>query len=134
MKPKASALREQEYELVRVDDIQPHPKNPRHGDVSAIIASIKANQFYGACTVQRSTGYILAGNHRWLAARECELTHIPVIWIDCDDATAVRILLVDNRTNDLASYDDPKLAEMLADILREQGTLDGTGYDGGALD
>jgi ParB-like nuclease domain/DNA methylase len=134
MKPKASALREQEYELVRVDDIQPHPKNPRQGDVSAIIASIKANQFYGACTVQRSTGYILAGNHRWLAARECELTHIPVIWIDCDDATAVRILLVDNRTNDLASYDDPKLAEMLADILREQGTLDGTGYDGGALD
>jgi DNA modification methylase len=133
MKPKV-VIHEQEYELVPVGDIRPHPKNPRQGDVAAIVASIQANQFYGACTVQRSTGYILAGNHRWLAARECELTHIPVIWVDCDDATAVRILLVDNRTNDLASYDDPKLAEMLSDILREQGTLDGTGYDGGALD
>ena len=133
-KPVNSLLRDQDYELVPIGDIQPHPKNPRQGDVNAIVASIKANQFYGVCVVQRSMGFILVGNHRWMAARQCGLEQIPVVWVDCDDATALRILLADNRTNDLASYDEQMLVEMLQEIQAEVGTLGGTGYDLEALD
>jgi hypothetical protein len=129
----APLICEQQYELVPIDEIHPHPRNARQGDVGAIGLSIQANQFYGACVVQRSTRNILAGNHRWISARQCGLTEIPVIWIDCDDAKALRILLVDNRTNDLACYDEPHLAETLQSLLSDAGSLDGSGFDMAAM-
>lgn len=124
----------QSVELVSLDKLRPHPKNPRQGDVGAIHESIEHNGFYGVVVAQRSTGYILAGNHRYLAARHAGAKEIPVAWVDVDDDAALRILLADNRTNDLASYDDHALAELLQGLMTETGTLDGTGYDGDALD
>lgn len=67
-------------EMVPIDAIQPHPSNPRQGDVGAIVESIKANGFYRPLIVQRSTSYILAGNHSWQAARELGLVKVPVTW------------------------------------------------------
>jgi len=119
----------QDYELVAVDALKPHPRNPRKGDTAAIAESIQANGFYGAVVVQRSTGYILAGNHRLKAAIEKGATEVPVIWVDADDEQALRILLADNRTNDLAGYDEAALAE----ILKGLDSLEGTGYDQAAV-
>lgn len=119
----ASALT-QTYETVRLVDVSTHPENPRQGDVGAIHASIIANGFYGALVVQKSSGRILAGNHRYLAAREAGLTELPAVIVDVDDAAALRILLADNRTNDLASYDEAVLATILAGL----DDLTGTGY------
>jgi len=110
-------IRNQEYDLVPVDALKPHPANPRRGDTVAIAESITENQFYGAVIAQRGTGLILAGNHRWKAAKDTGATEIPVIWIECDDAEALRILLVDNRTNDLAGYDDKALADLLSQVV-----------------
>ena len=123
----------QDYEMVGIESVKPHPKNPRQGDVGAISESIEANGFYGAIVVQRSTGYVLAGNHRLMAARAQGLSEVPCVWIDVDDERAVKILLADNRTNDLASYNDSVLAELLAD-LANTSDLTGTGYDGDDLD
>lgn len=121
-------------ELAPLDAVRPHPKNPRQGDIGSIHESIQANGFYGTIIAQKSTGFILAGNHRWQAARQSGATEIPITWVDVDDDHALRILLADNRTNDLASYDDNALAEILKDLHAETGTLLGTGYDGDALD
>lgn len=128
-----TSLRDQEYELVATSVLRPHPKNARKGDTAAIFDSIGANGFYGACVVQKSTGYILAGNHRWKAARRAKLPQIPVIWLDVDDDRAMRILLVDNRTNDVSGYDDTALAAILSE-LAGASDLTGTGYDEGDLD
>ncbi len=119
--------------MVGVESVRPHPKNPRQGDVGAICESIEANGFYGAIVAQRSTGFILAGNHRLMAAKAQGLTEIPCVWVDVDDDRALRILLADNRTNDLASYDDTVLAALLSD-LANTSDLTGTGYDGDDLD
>lgn len=119
--------------MVGIESVRPHPKNPRHGDVGAICESIEANGFYGAIVVQRSTGFILAGNHRLMAAKAQGLTEIPCVWVDVDDDLALRILLADNRTNDLASYDESVLASLLADLASTSDLL-GTGYDGDDLD
>ena len=121
-------------EIVSVDKLRPHPKNPRQGDVGAIHVSIEANGFYGSVIAQKSTGHILAGNHRFLAAKHANAEQVPVTWVDVSDEEAVRILLADNRTNDLATYNDDALAELLQDLLRDTGTVDGTGYDLDALD
>jgi ParB-like chromosome segregation protein Spo0J len=125
----ASHLQQQEYAVVPIASLRPHPANPRRGNVGAIAQSIAANGFYGAVVAQRSSGHILAGKHRWEAAQAEGLQAIPVFWIDCDDATARRILSADNRVSDLAGYDDEGLARLLTEIRAEAGTLDGTGYD-----
>jgi DNA modification methylase len=123
----------QKYVRRKLDDLTPHPANPRQGDVGAIHQSIEANGFYGAVIVQKSTGYVLAGNHRMQAAAHAGATSLPVIEVDVDDATATRILLADNRTNDVATYDQDALAGLLKS-LAEDGGLAGSGYDGDDVD
>ena len=114
-------------------ELVPHPSNPRQGDVGAIIQSIEANGWYGTLVAQISTGHVLAGNHRLQAAIHCGLDRVPVHWVDVDDDTAHRILLADNRTTDLATYDEHALADLLVE-MGKTGNLDGTGYDGDDLD
>ena len=118
---------------VPIDDLIRHPDNPRQGDIGAISASIEVNGWYGTVVAQSSTGRVLAGNHRIEAARHLGMTEVPVYWVDVDDATARRIMLADNRTNDLATYDDAVLAELLT-ALAEDDDLFGSGYDGDDLD
>lgn len=121
-------------EQVPIGSLQPHPRNPRRGDVGAIQASIGHHGFYGTVVAQRSTGRILAGNHRWLAAKAAGLTEVPVAWVDVDDEQAERILLVDNRANDLASYDDGALLDLLRELQATDDGLAGTGFDDAAMD
>jgi len=124
-----ASLHDQAYELVAVDVLSPHPDNPRQGSVEAIAESVEANGFYGAIVAQRSTGYVLAGNHRLLAARQQGLAEVPVVWLDVDDDRARRILLADNRTNDLATYDQDQLTTLLGILSVTEAGLAGTGYE-----
>jgi ParB-like chromosome segregation protein Spo0J len=116
---------EQEYELVDVDRIQPHPDNPRLGAQLEVEVSIDKNGWYGVCTVQKSTGNILAGNHRYKAALAHGAKQVPVAWLDIDDEHAKRIMLADNRIADLGSYDQ----ERLDGLLESLPSLEGTGYE-----
>ena len=130
--PDDPVLIEQHYEMVPVDRITTHPDNARKGSLEVIRESIRTNGFYGACVVQRSTGRILVGNHRYLAAVEEGLVEVPVVWVDKSDAEARRLLLVDNRTSDLAVYDDEALVALLA-AHADDGGWAGTGWDDGEL-
>lgn len=131
--PTAAPYEEQTYRIADIAKLEEHPENPRQGDVGAISVSIDANGFYGALIVQKSTGYVLAGNHRLKALRAQGAKKVPIIERDVDDATALRILLGDNRTGDLASYDEVKLLQLLEEAAKS-GNLLGTGYDGDDVD
>ncbi len=124
---KAAKIASQEYEIRAVASIRLHPKNPKRGDVEEIGKSIAANDFYGAILVQKSSGFILAGNHRWKGAVEKGLKEVPVIVIDCDDETAERILLADNRIADLGTYDESALMKLVEE-RKAAGGLAGTGF------
>lgn len=124
----------QQYEQVAVDLIKPHDRNVNQGDTGAIHESIQANGFYGACLVQKSTNLILAGSHRWTAAKQAGLPAVPVIWVDADDDAALRIMLSDNRTARLGTDNDAALAELLAELANTEAGLTGTGFDGDDLD
>lgn len=117
---------------VLLEDLHEHPRNARRGDVEAIKASIRANGFYGFLVVQRSTGFVLAGNHRLRALRELGHTHAPVVSVDVPDDVARRILVADNRTGELGGYDVPGLAALLSEMGPGEA-LEGTGYDERAL-
>lgn len=118
---------------VDIHSIQAHPDNPRQGDIGAIVTSIKANGFYGFVVVQLSSGNILKGNHTWQAAKFCGMTTIPAVYVDVDDERALQILLADNRSSDLATYDDAVLSQVLMQLANGPG-LEGTLFDGDDLD
>jgi DNA modification methylase len=129
-----SHLLSQQTVLEPIVTLTLHPQNPRQGDIGAIGTSINRLGFYGGIVCQRSTRHILVGNHRWQAAMNEGLTHVPVFWVDVDDEHALRILLADNRTSELASYDDNTLIELLKDLADTPLGFEGTGWDGDALD
>jgi len=109
---------------VPLDELRVYPRNPRRGDTSAIAISLQVNGQYRPLVVNRRSNEILAGNHTFLAARELGWREIAVTYVDVDDETAARIVLVDNRTADLAAYDDSDLAQLLDSL----DSLDGTAW------
>lgn len=121
-------------ETVAIDTLTPHPQNPRRGNIAAIAESIRTNGWWGVIVAQTSTRHVLAGNHRLQAARLAGLDTVPVHWLDVPDDVALRVLLADNRSGDQAGYDDDSLAELLAAIRDETGTLDGTLFTSDDLD
>jgi ParB-like chromosome segregation protein Spo0J len=115
-------------EYVEIGTLNTHPRNARDGDIGAIITSIQENGWFGTVVAQKSTRYILAGNHRFQAARQIGMTHVPVFWVDCDDDRALAILIADNRTSDIGRWDEQGLIDILSD-LNQSDMLLGTGYD-----
>lgn len=113
-----------------IDSLRPHPDNARVGDVEAITASLRSHGQYRPIVVQTGTRHILAGNHTWRAAKALGWSNIAVTWLDCDAATARKVLIADNRAADLASYDQ----EALTALLTALPTLEGTGFDPDALE
>lgn len=117
-------------EMVPITAVGQHPENPNNGEVDAIAASIEVNGYYSPVVVQRSTGRILAGNHRYVALLDLGANEIPVIYVDVDDEAALRILLADNRTAALARIDDALLTPLLDRLAASEDGLLGTGYEG----
>lgn len=113
--------------LAPIDNYHPHPDNYNNGDIEAIAESIEVNGMYRPIFVQKSTCYIIAGNHTWHACKMLGAVEIPVIHLDVDDNTAMRIMIADNRTASLAQPDNGQLLVLL-DRLAEQDSLHGTGY------
>lgn len=108
-----------------LSDLVPYPNNARIHNIKAIASSLKANGQFRPIVVQKSTSYILAGNGTAEAARSLGHKTIQAQFIDVDDETAKRIVLADNRTGDLASYDN----ELLAALLDSLDDMTGTGFE-----
>src|SRR5436853_588358 len=100
----------QELAVVEMERLCPARRNPRRGDVAAIRASLEANGQYRPLVVNRSTMEVLAGNHTFLAAQQLGFRQVMVAFVEVDEEHARRIQLADNRTSDLAGYDDAELA------------------------
>jgi DNA N-6-adenine-methyltransferase (Dam)/ParB/Sulfiredoxin domain len=121
----------QRYEAAfPIEQLTEHPDNPRRGDEGVLERSMDAHGFYGAVIAQASSRRIIAGNHRTRVARRRGETTVPVILLDVDDDQARRILLIDNRSSDVATYDDQALLSLLVEL---EGTA-GTGFDATDID
>lgn len=125
-----------------IKDLKIYHQNPRVGDVEAIAQSLQVNGAYKPIVVNKGThtgrpNEVLAGNHTLKAHRllvergESQWATIATWVVDVDDEQAARIVLADNRTADLGSYDNDDLLELLGSL--DDG-LEGTGYDEGYID
>ena len=117
-----------------IGDFRTHERNVRQGDIGAICTSLEAHGQYRPIVVHKETNRILAGNHTFLAAQSLGWDKIAVTFVDCDEEQALRILLADNRANDLATYDDAALTAILQELATTDIGLLGTLFDGDDLD
>jgi ParB family chromosome partitioning protein len=114
-----------QIERVPVGSLEFYPGNPRRGNVQVIAESLRENAQYAPIVAQRSTRYVLAGNHTLRAAKSLGWPEIDVVFVDVDDTRARKILLSSNRTSDVATDDPDALAELLSYL---DDDYDGTGW------
>lgn len=110
-----------------LSDLSPYYKNARRGDIDAIAESLKTLGQFKPLVVNRGTitgrpNEILAGNHTAQAAAKIGMTALQVAWVDVDEETATKIVVADNRTSDLSSYDNEALADLLGGLQDYTGT------------
>lgn len=115
-----------ELRTVRIDEIKPYPNNPRRNDdaVAGVAESIKQCTYIAPIIVDEDM-VILAGHTRWkalkkLRRKECEI----LIQSGLTEEQKRKYRLLDNKTNELALWDD----ELLSAELEE---LDFEGFDFG---
>ncbi len=113
-------------EKVDIESLKPYPDNPRLSNLDLIKESLNEHGQYRPITVNKDNT-ILAGNHTWEAMKEMGYTNIYINRVEVDDETARRIVLVDNRLNDLSNYDKDKMTKLL-NYFMEIGQLEGTGF------
>lgn len=139
-------------DVLGLDELTPFPGNAKRGDVPLILESLRRNgQYRGLVVRQTEDGQlvVLAGNHTaqaleahgagdcgktvkvgdeerpcgvcqneaWDPSARCEI-------VTCDDDTARRVNLVDNKASERGSYDRDALTELLSYVE----DLEGTGY------
>jgi hypothetical protein len=130
---KVAKVADQQFTTVKVSEVQPHPRNPNVGDVGAISESIEENDFYGALVVQKGTGNILVGSHRWQAARTAGIEELPAFVLDVDEDRARRIMTTDNATGRMAVWNELALVELLKEMAPTPRGLAGSGFSDAAF-
>lgn len=112
------------------------PANARaHGErnMEAIAASLQRFGQAEPLVVQAKTGRVIGGNGRLAAMRKLGWSECDVVEVDLDDLQATALGIALNRTGELAEWDEKTLATLL-DTLKNEGALDGVGFDLGEVD
>lgn len=110
---------------VELTDLADDPRNARTHDepnLAAIAASLKRFGLRKPLVANRRTGQVEAGHGTLAAARRLGWTHLAVVWVDDDPATATGFSLADNRTAELAAWDQAALDALLLET--RQGDAD----------
>ena len=122
-------------ERVPLDSLHLDPANARaHGprNLEAIQGSLARFGQVKPIVVD-GDGVIRAGNGTFEAARELGWDDIQIVRTDLAGTEATAYSIADNRTADLAEWDDETLGALL-DELRTEDALAGIGFDGTEID
>src|SRR5262245_52346631 len=137
----AKALVQRPTTLVAVEEIKPHPHNPRtHSkkQIRQIADSIQAVGFAEPVLIDEG-GVLLAGHGRPEAAKLLGLNGIPAVVIEgLSEARKRALLLADNRIPQSAGWDRERLADeliSLPELLVEDGLdISVTGFEPAEID
>ena len=112
-------------QTVPLRNLKYHPDNARTHDMGIIVESLERHGQFRALIVQKSTGYVLAGNGTLEGMRFLRMATAEVDYVDVDERQALEILAIDNKANDEASYDPDAVAVLLG---RFSGDYAGSGF------
>jgi len=106
-------------EMVALKKLVPDHRNARlHNDrnIDEIKKSLQELGQHRPFVVQKGTNRVIVGNGMLEAAIDLGWKDGLVLWVDDDDITATRRALADNRTGELATWDDRVLQEVLSEL------------------
>lgn len=118
-------------EMWPIDRPKPYERNPRRNDaaVEKVAASIREFGWDSAIVVDRD-GVIIAGHTRLKAAKRLGLAEVPVIVrADLTPEQARALRLADNKTGELAEWDEALLGEELAALAAAEVDMAAFGFD-----
>lgn len=103
----------------KIEDLKPYENNPRKNEkaIEYVANSIKEFGFKVPLVIEKD-GTIVTGHTRYQACKQLGIDEIPCIV--ADDLTPKQIKafrIADNKTNDMAEWDDDLLSLELKDIL-----------------
>lgn len=113
-----------------ISELTHDPRNARlHGakNLAAIRASLERFGQRKPVVVRRSDGRVLAGNGTMDAALAIGWTHLACVMVDDTDPEAVAYGLADNRTAELADWNEEVLAQLMSE-LEAAGAEEGLGW------
>lgn len=111
---------------VPLAELEPDPRNARTHDernLKSIAASLRQFGQLKPIVVNRKTHIIEAGNGTFEAARRLGWTHLAAVYVQHDAKAALGFSLADNRTSDLAAWDDAVLLELLPQVADDSPDL-----------
>lgn len=113
-----------------IDKLQKWKDNPRKNKaaIKHVAESIKRFGFASPIIARADDKMIIAGHTRYEAAKELGLDKVPVRYLDLDPADSRLLALADNKTAELADWDEEKLEQVMQDLLDEGLSLDGLGW------
>jgi len=120
--PKAARIAEKLKPLaVPIGTLKLDKKNARtHGarNLALIRSSLERFGQVQPVIVQRSKMRVVAGNARVIVMRELGWPTVAALVLDLDDRQASAFGVVDNRSAELAEWDDAKLAALVEEVTR----------------
>ena len=122
-------------EMRPIADIKPYSRNPRKNDhaVAAVAASIEEFGFRQPIVVDEA-GVIIVGSTRYKAALKLGLQSVPVHVADnLSPAQARAYRVADNKTGELATWDEALLVQELGELQKVDFDLDLLGFTGAEL-
>ncbi len=119
-----------EIKTVKINELKPHPKNPRVHPDSAIDKLVRSIKEYGWTNpvLVSADGYVLAGHARLKAAEKAGISEVPVIYLPLEGAKAEAYLIADNRLQDETDWDLPKLKDLLQELDTGEFDIELTGF------
>ena len=113
---------------VPIGELKLDPRNARtHSEenIAAIAGSLREFGQVKPIVVNRDTKQIEAGNGAYRAAERLGWSHLAVVWVKHDPAAARGFSVADNRTAELAAWDEEILAELLDEMKDDSPELFG---------
>lgn len=125
-----------QIQYIKIADLKPYDKNPRKNNpaVDKVAASIKEFGFQNPVIVDKDLE-VVAGHTRLKAAKKLKIKEVPVIMVE--DLTPEQIKayrIADNKTAELAEWDNDLLIGELNELKLSDYNLELTGFDLAEID
>lgn len=119
-----------EIEYVPLDDLKAAPHNPRQisdDEMDKLKTSISEFGFVKPVLVNTTTGNIIAGHQRVVAARALGMTDCPVVYTALSESREKALNIALNKIS--GEWDIPMLKDILTEIDTGEFEIEVTGFD-----
>ena len=115
---------------IEIEKVKPYEKNPRKKQaVEKVAKSLKEFGWQQPIVVDKHM-IIVAGHTRYLAAKSLNMKKVPVSMADdLSDLQIKAYRMVDNKTNEMASWDNQLLYDELNNLVDNDYEIDEFGFD-----